>query len=149
MAIFWVAINQTHRIAISDTLDRVGLKISVRKFCVSDPLQNLEFLDVLHKASRESPFGVTTKNFIKATTKHRTFVHGQSHHPKLVYKSIVLSESMRLRRLCEESSDCFEGHDQLACKCGRSHFSKKLYFSIISNAKTWTDRFNRVVWSVC
>ena len=91
-----------------------------------------------------SPFGFTTKNFIKTTAKHHTFVHGQSHHPKHVYKSIVLSESMRLRRLCEESSNYFEGLDQLACKCSKSHFSKKLYHSIISNAKTWTDRFNPI-----
>ena len=42
-------------IAISDALDQVGLKITVPKFCVSDSFQNLEFLDVLRKASRVSP----------------------------------------------------------------------------------------------
>ena len=66
---------------------QVGLKITVRKFWVNDPFQNLEFLDVLHKASRVSPFGFTTKNFIETAAKHRTFVHGQSHHPKHFHKS--------------------------------------------------------------
>ena len=92
----------------------------------------------MHKASRKSTFGFTTKNFIKTTAEHRTFVHGRSH------KSIVLSQSMRLRRHCEERSDYFQDLDQLACKCSKSHFPKKLYHNIISNAKTWTDRFSPI-----
>ena len=32
----------------------------------------------------------------------------------------------------------------MTCKCSKSHFPKKLYHCIISNAKTWTDRFNPI-----
>ena len=104
----------------------------------SYPFQDLEFLHVLHKAATNSSFGFTTKHYIKnkKTAVDRTFIHGQSHHPKHIYKSTVLSESMRLRRLCEENADYLEGLEQVAYEC------EKLYQSIISNARTWTNRFN-------
>ena len=44
---FGVQLIKLRETAISDALDEVKLKITVRKFCVSDPFQNLEFLDVV------------------------------------------------------------------------------------------------------
>ena len=49
---------------------------------------------------------------------------------------------MRIRRLSEKNADYLEGKEEMASKCNQSHVPKKLYQSIILNARTRTNRFN-------
>jgi len=59
----------------------------------------MEFLDVEHQLDPHSPGGFYTRDFTKPMAVDRTFLHGKSHHPPTVYKSVVFGEAVRLRRL--------------------------------------------------
>ena len=62
--------------------------------------------------------GFYTRNFVKPTAIDRTFLNGKSFHPQHIFKSIVFSESIRLRRLNELQSEYLK-------KFGM--FEKKMY----------------------
>ena len=81
------------------------------------------------------------KNYIKPTAKNRVFVNGKSHHPRSIYKSIVFSESIRLRRLCERDCDYLEALKSLKEKCLKSCFCKALVEDMLKITEEWKDRF--------
>ena len=107
--IIFIAIgeNSTHNIikAIENSLGKVGLQITTKLFNTKCSDQKIEFLDVLHKNSSDSPSKFVTCNHVKKTALDRTCINGTSYHPLWVFQSIVVSEAMRMRRICEDKTD--------------------------------------------
>ena len=67
--IIFIAIgeNSTQNIikAIKNSLGKVGLQITTKLFNIKCSDQQVEFLDVLHKHSSDSPFKFVTSNYVK------------------------------------------------------------------------------------
>ena len=107
--IIFIAIgeNSTQNIikAIENSLGNVGLHITTKLFNTKCSDQQVEFLDVLHKHSSDSPFKFVTSNYVKKTALDRTFINSTSYHPSWVFQSIVVSEAMPMRRICEDQTD--------------------------------------------
>ena len=99
------------------------------------------FLDVEHKINSNFAGGFYTRNFVKPTVIDCTFLNGKSFHPQHIFKSIVFSESIRLRRLNESQSEYIKSLESLRKKCIQSNFKTKIVEKIISLASTWTNRF--------
>ena len=85
--------------------------------------------------------GFFTTSFIKEIATKRLLLNGNSYHPLCIFKSIVLSESVRLRSLNETNELYLKDLERLKKKCIDSYFNKKVVEKIINLAKTWTDRF--------
>ena len=119
--IIFIAIgkNSTQNIieAIENSLGKVGLQITIKLFNTKCSDQQVEFLDVLHKHSSDSPFKFVTSNYVKKTALDRTFINGTSYHPLWVFQSIVVSEAMRMRRICEDKTDYDTSLEYLKNKC--------------------------------
>ena len=100
-----------------------------------------EFLDVFHQIEEDDPIGFVTKNFTKPTAAGRTFLHGNSYHPLHIFKGIIFSEAVRLRRLNERQEDYLNSINELKDKCLSSGFNKKVTQNMIQKVSTWTERF--------
>jgi len=74
------------------------------------------FLDVNHCITTDDDFGFVTKDFRKPTVEGRQFINGKSHHPKSAFKSILLEEAIRLRRLNRRKEDYFSSLNRLKDK---------------------------------
>ena len=146
--IIFIAIgeNSTQNIikALENSLGKVGLQITTKLFNTKCSDQQVEFLDVLHKQSSDSPFKFVTSNYVKKTSLNRTFINGASYHPLWVFQSIVVSEAMRMRRICEDKTDYDTSLEYLKNKCFKSKFPKTLTSKIIEQAKSWVDRFHPI-----
>ena len=146
--IIFIAIgeNSTQNIikAIENSLGKVGLQITTKLYNTKCSDQQVEFLDVLHKHSSDSPFKFVTSNYVKKTALHRTFINGASYHPLWVFQSIVVSEAMRMRRICENKNDYDTSLEYLKNKCFKFKFPKTLTSKIIEQAKFWVDRFHPI-----
>ena len=146
--IIFIAIgeNSTQNIikAIENSLGKVGLQITTKLFNTKCSDQQVEFLDVLHKHSSDSPFKFVTSNYVKKTALDRTFINGALYHPLWVFQSIVVSEAMRMRRICEDKTDYDTSLEYLKNKCFKSKFPKTLTSKIIEQAKSWVDRFHSI-----
>ena len=138
--------NSTQNIikAIENSLGKVGLQITTKLFNIKCSDQQVEFLDVLHKHSSDSPFKFVTSNYVKKTALDRTFINGTSYHPLWVFQSIVVSEAMRMRRICEDKTDYDTSLECLKNKCFKSKFPKTLTSKIIEQAKSWVNRFHPI-----
>ena len=146
--IIFIAIgeNSTQNIikAIENSLGKVGLQITTKLFNTKCSDQQVEFLDVLHKHSSDSPFKFVTSNYVKKTALDRTFINGASYHSLWVFQSIVVSEAMRMRHICEDKTDYDTSLEYLKNKCFKSKFPKTLTSKIIEQAKSWVDRFHPI-----
>ena len=146
--IIFIAIgeNSTQNIikAIENSLGKVGLQMITKLFNTKCSDQQVEFLDVLHKHSSDSPFKFVTSNYVKKTALDRTFINGTSYHLLWVFQSIVVSEAMRMRRICEDKTDYDTSLEYLKNKCFKSKFPKTLTSKIIEQAKSWVDRFHPI-----
>ena len=100
----------------------------------------VEFLDVDHVIDSTSPIGFITRDYVKPTAKFRRFLHGASHHPVSVFKSILIGESKRLRRLNEKYQDFVISLNRLKEKALQSEFPKTIVNTTIKNALTWTNQ---------
>ena len=124
------------------TFERNGLKLLFRRISASKPGEALEFLDVEHRICDKSTGGFYTTNFIKPTAVDRVFLNGHSHHPRSIFKSVIFSESTRLRRLNERDDQYMSAIEALEDKCYRSGFNKSLVKDMITITKEWKDRFS-------
>ena len=115
--------------------------MSFRDINTSENKACLEFLDEEHKTDSNFAGGFYTRNFVKPTAIDRTFLNGKSFYPQNIFKFIVLSESIRLRRQNESQSEYLKSLECLRKKCIESNFKTKIVEKIISLASTWTDRF--------
>ena len=86
--------------------------------------------------------GFYTTNFIKPTAIHRVFLNGSSYHPPSIFRSVVFSECIRLKRLNEKQSGYLDAINSLREKCLKSGFNKKMVHKMIKIASEWTDRFS-------
>ena len=130
--------------AIENSLGKVGLQITTKLFNTKCSDQQVEFFDVLHKHSSDSPFKFVTSNYVKKTALDRTFINGASYHPLWVFQSIAVSEAMRMRRICEDKTDYDTNLEYLKNKCFKSKVPKTLTSKIIEQAKSWVDRFHPI-----
>ena len=87
------------------TFSKYGLELSFREASTDSLESEVEFLDVNHVIDNMNPFGFITGNYVKPTAVHRRFLHGSSHHSPSVFKSILIREAKRLRRLNEYYND--------------------------------------------
>ena len=108
----------------------------------ADSGSTLEFLDVEHKIDSSYSCGFFTKYFIKPTAANRLFLNSQSYHPPHVFKSIVYSEAVRMRRLNESTDEYLNSLQQLKTKCLKSNFNLSLVNKILKIATTWQSRFS-------
>ena len=69
--------------------------------------------------------GFYTRDFVKPTALDRTFLNGKSFHPTHIFKSIVFSEAVRLRRLNKTQFDYLASLERLKQKCIHSQFNIK------------------------
>ena len=106
--------------------------------------QQVEFLDILHKNLSDSPFKFVTSNYVKKTALDRTFINGTLYRPLWVFQSIVVSEAMRMRCICEDKPYYDTSLEYLKNKCFKSKFPKTLTSKIIEQAKSWVDRFHPI-----
>ena len=74
-------------------------------------------------------------------------MNGTSYHPLWVFQSIVVSEAMRMRRICEDKTDYDTSLEYLKSKCFKSKFPKNLTSKIVEQAKSWVDRFHPINYS--
>ena len=120
---------------------KYDLELSFRDINTSENNAGLEFLDVEHKIDSNFASGFYTRNFVKPTAINRTFLNGKSFHPQHIFKSIVFSESIRLRRLNESQSEYLKSLECLRKNVSNLISKPKLLKKIISLASTWTNRF--------
>ena len=80
---------------LTDTFLQSGLNLTFRKVNTEQQKCSVEFLDVNHVIDANTYGGFYVTNYIKPTAVNRTFLNGQSHHPRAVYKSIVFGECIR------------------------------------------------------
>jgi hypothetical protein len=143
---------------LSSTFQNNGLKLIFRRINTKQENSTLEFLDVNHVINAQSSAGFYTTNYVKPTALNRAFLNGSSYHPRSVFKSIIFSESTRLRRLNERDELYLKAIDELEAKCYKSGFARKLVADMIKITKYWTDRFGppksschkpkqRIVWA--
>ena len=117
------------------------IELSFRDINTSENNACFEFLDVEHKIDSNFAGRFYTRNFIKPTAINRTFLNGKSFHPQHIFKSIMFSESIRLRRLNESKPEYLKSLECLRKKCIQSNFKTKIVEKIIFLASTWTGRF--------
>ena len=125
-----------------DTFDKNELKLVIRKINTTEDNKTLEFLDVNHIICNSSQGGFFTSNFVKPTAVNRVFLNGSSYHPRSIFKSIIFSESIRLRRLNELDENYRTAIDELEEKCYKSGFQKDLVKDMIKLTRDWKDRFS-------
>ena len=61
--------------------------------------------------------------------------------PRAIYKSIVFSELIRLRRLCERDKDYLEALNVLKIKCLKLYICKDLVIDMLEITKQCKERF--------
>ena len=88
--------------------------------------QGVEFLNVFHQIKKNDQVDFVTKHFTKPTAAGRTFLHENSYLPLHVFKGIIFSEAMRLRRLNERREDYTNSIKDLKEKCLSSGINKKV-----------------------
>ena len=143
--IFFISFGFSNTKSIQTGLTNIfqnnGLTLTFREVNNRQTGQGVEFLDVFHQIEEDNPIGFVTKNFTKPTAAGRTFLHGNSYHPLLVFKDIIFSEAVRLRRLNERQEDYINSINELKDKCLSSGFNKKVTQTMIQKVSTWTERF--------
>ena len=117
------------------------LELSFRYVNIAELGLCLEFLNVEHKINNSPVGGFYTSNFVKPTALDHTFLNGKSFHPIHIFKSIVFSEAVRLRRLNETQSDYLASLERLKQNCIHSQFNIKLVSRFLNLASKWNDRF--------
>ena len=87
-----------------ETFQDNKLDLTFRMINTGDSGSTLEFLDVEHKIVSSYSCGFFTKSFIKPTATN-LFLNDQSYHPPHVFKSIVYSEAITMRRSNESANE--------------------------------------------
>ena len=80
------------------------LKLNFIEISLNSEIKELKFLDVNHIMNKKEEVGF----YVKTTAINSVYINGRFYHPRAVYKSIVFSESIRLRRLYERDNDYLE-----------------------------------------
>ena len=134
--------NQTIMVkqCLKATFSKYGLELSFREASTDSLESEVEFLDVNHVIDNTNSFGFITRNYVKPTAVHRRFLHGSSHHPPSVFKSILIGEPKRLRRLNEYYNDFTFGFQELKDKALKSNFPLQTVDRVEDLALQWKDQ---------
>ena len=124
---------------LTDKFNLYNLDLTFREINTKDHNAELEFLDVLHVTDPNAMGGFYTKDFIKPTAVGQTFLNGKSHHPRQVFKGIMVGEYTRMKRLNETKKGLIESINKLENKCIKSSFEDKLVRETIQEIKTKID----------
>ena len=127
---------------LSKTFNDNGLKLLFRRVSTQEQGKELEFLDVNHRVCNKAIGGFYTTDYMKPTARERVFLNGSSHHPRSVFRSIVFSESTRMRRPNERDQDYELSIDRLEQKCLKSGFNKHLVTDMVKITRQWKERFS-------
>ena len=127
--------------ALTNILQNNGLTLTFREVNNRQTGKGVEFLDVFHQIEEDDPIGFVAKNFTKPTAAGRTFLHGNSYHLLHIFKGIIFSDAVRLRRLNERQEDYINSINELKDKCLSSGLNKKVTQIMIQKVSTWTERF--------
>ena len=100
-------------------------------------IKELELLDVNHTIVKKEKGWFYVKSFVKPTANNRVYTNGRSFHPRSIYKSIVLNELIRLRRLCERDCDYLEALKLSKDMCINSYFCKDLVVEMQEKTVKW------------
>ena len=116
--IIWLSIGKTTTQDIQEALYNVFesacLKLDFCHICTqSQTPGQLEFLDVDHAIDNNCSFGFFIKDFIKSSALNRSFLNGSSHHPPRIFKSIVFTKAIHMRRLNETQTSYIESLKRL------------------------------------
>ena len=143
--IIWLLFGEDNTTKIKEALSRIfmenELELSFRCVNTAELGSCLEFLDAENKIDNSHIGGFYTRDSVKPTALDRTFLNGKSFHPTHIFKSIVFSEAVRLRRLNETQSDYLASLERLKQKCIYSQFNIKSVSRILELASNWNDRF--------
>ena len=103
--IFFISFGFSNIKSIQTALTNIfqinGLTLTSREVSNRQTGQDVEFFDIFDQIKEDCPIGFVTKSFTKPTAAGRTFLHGNSFHPIHIFKGIIFSEAVRLRRLNE------------------------------------------------
>ena len=157
----WISTGEEDTNQIKGSLQRsfgkYGLEITFREINTNMVNKQVEFLDVNHVLDPSANCGFFTAGYAKPTAKGRQFINGFSHHPPAVFKSIIFSEAIRMRRVNERDDFYLDSLQHLQEKCIASNFPIHMTVDMINRAKTWKDRFQpprstckqkkRITWS--
>ena len=116
------------------------MELTFRQACTAENTGEVEFLDVNHCVTIEDDFGFVTKDFVKHTAEGRQFINGNSHHMQTTFKSILLGEAIRLRRLNQRKDDYLSSLKRLKEKAICSKFLLNMtnvrYITNMTNTNT-------------
>ena len=128
--IIYITQNEEHNKAVKNALttnfERYGLELTYREISTKKDDQEIEFLDVLHVSDEKATNGFYTKDYVKPTAIGQAFLNGSSHHPRHVFKAIIVGEANRMRRLNETKEGFDESIRRLEQKCIKSNFNRNL-----------------------
>jgi len=116
------------------------LELTFPQAFTAEKTGEVEFLDVNHCVTIEDDFGFITKDFVKSTAEGRQFINGNSHHPKITFKSILFGEAIRLRRLNQRKDYYLSSLNRLKEKAIRSKFPLNMTNDMIALASNWDNR---------
>ena len=142
--IIFLSIGNNQTIMIKQCLKTIfskyGLELSFREASTDSLESEVEFLDVNHVIDNTNPFGFITRNYVKPTAVHRRFLRGSSHHPPSVFKSILIGEAKRLRRLNEYYNDFTLSLQELKDEALKSNFPLQTVEKVVELALQWKDQ---------
>ena len=115
--------------------EKYDLKLMFWEISHQSKNKELEFLDVNHTKDEGEKGWFYVKNYVKPTAISRVSINGRSYNPCSIYKSIVFSESIRLRMLYERGCDFLEALKLLKNKCIKLNFCKGLVVETLENRK--------------
>ena len=99
-------------------------------------VQDVEFLDVIHQIKEVDPIGFVTKNVTKYTATGLTCLYGNSYHPLHIFKGIIFSKAVRLRKLNERHKDYINSKKELKDKYLSPGFNKKVTQTMTQKVST-------------
>ena len=142
----WLTFGSKNTKDIRDTLETVftsaSLELTFRQTSTMETDGSMEFLDVHHRLTPYEKYRFITTDFVKATAEHGCFISGLSHHPCSAFKSTVLGEAIRMRRLSERDEGYQSALVRFQNKDLRSDLSQNMVQDMITLAPKWKIRLN-------
>ncbi|MEC8566984.1 MAG: reverse transcriptase domain-containing protein, partial [Pseudomonadota bacterium] len=133
------------KVSLRNHFGRFDLELEFDTMSTENKNQEIAFLDVLHQTNLDATKGFIIRDYVKPTAKRRSFLNGRSYHPSHVFKSIIVGEAKRLRRLNEEEKHYQTSIDRLQKKCELSNFNKNITKDMIKHVRQFTKTGNKTL----
>jgi len=108
--------------------------------CTAEPTGEVEFLDVNHCIITEDDFGSATKDFARPTMEGRQFINCKLHHTNAIFKSVLLEEAIKLRRLNQRKENWFTNLNRIQENVIGSIFSFDMANGMVAVVSNWGER---------